>query len=225
MSPNHLPEVDTGGMSALRIGHYWHPGAVTIALLAFAALCCTELSRAAESSEPATPQNTNIFIRPIVEEDKIMAAVGDYQKSMVRVTKDPYRVWWPGKAATVFCNPPSGIPHNPHGNHWVHVFVTPTGTNAMMTGNGKYPEGSIILKQKLLDAAGTRTELYTGMRKREPGYNPDLGDWEFFIVDSSARMITARGKIESCMDCHAKYQATDFVTRRYLNTKEDDGGW
>jgi hypothetical protein len=196
-----------------------------ITLLTLALLVSIEASQAAESSRPASPPNTNSIRGPLLEEDKIIAAIGAYQKTMVRVTESPYQVTWPGKAASTLCGPPPGIPHSPHGNHWIHVFVTSAATNAMLSGQGRYPQGSIILKQKLLDAGGARTELFTGMRKREPGYNPELGDWEFFTLDSTARMVTARGKIESCMDCHTTYQATDFVTRRYLTSKADDGGW
>ena len=93
-----------------------------------------------------------------------------------------------------------------------------------MSGKGKYPKGTIILKQKFTDEAAKNTEFYTGMRKRQAGYNPEAGDWEFFTLNRSGHTVTARGKIESCMDCHTKYKATDFVSRRYLGT-EADSGW
>ena len=35
------------------------------------------------------------------------------------------------------------------------------------------------------------------------------------MLNASGELVTARGKIDSCMDCHAKYDKTDFVTRRY----------
>jgi hypothetical protein len=144
-----------------------------------------------------------------------------HRKEMARVTAKPYRVNWAGSP---LCARPNSIPHSPHGEHWIHVFVSPGGTNAMTTGKGTYPVGTVILKQKFLDAGGTNTDFYTGMRKRERGYNPELGDWEFFTLDRGGYMVTARGKIESCMDCHTKYKTTDFVSRRYLTTKEG-AGW
>ena len=154
------------------------------------------------------------------EDEKIWDYLIHHDKEMVRVTTSPYRVSWAG---TPLCNRPNVIPHSPHGEHWINVFVSPSGTNAMTTGKGTYPVGTLILKQKFSDASGTNTEFYTGMRKREQGYNPDLGDWEFFTLDRGGYTVTARGKIESCMDCHAKFKATDFVSRRYLTTKEDTG--
>lgn len=74
---------------------------------------------------------------------------------------------------------------------------------------------TIILKQKLATPRSTTPELYTGMLKREKGFNPACGDWEFFTMSGDAQAVTARGRIESCMDCHKRYPQSDFVTKRY----------
>ncbi len=143
-----------------------------------------------------------------------------HRSEMIRITSEPYHVSWSGAD---FCNVPvPQPPRSPHREHWIHVFVSPVGTNVMQTGKGVYPVGTVILKQKFLDRDGAKTGLYTGMRKREPGYNIQSGDWEFFTLDGSGQTVTTSGKIDSCMECHAKYSATDFVSRQYLLTKQDD---
>ena len=159
--------------------------------------------------------------RGVTEDEKIWEYVVQHRQEMACVTAAPYHVSWAG---TMLCRRPSSMPHSPHGEHWIHVFVSPGGRMALVSGKGAYPVGTIILKQKFFDAAGTQTDFYTGMRKREPGYNPDLGDWEFFTLESGGKTVTARGRIESCMECHSKYKATDSVSRRYLTTKADEGG-
>jgi hypothetical protein len=166
-------------------------------------------------------RESDVASRGISEDEKIWDYLMQHRKEMARVTEKPYRVNWTGAP---LCIRPTSISHSPHGEHWIHVFVSPSGTNAMATGKGTYPIGTVILKQKFLDAEGTKTDFYTGMRKQESGYNPELGDWEFFTLDSGGHTVTARGKIESCMDCHTKYKAADFVSRRYLTSKED-AGW
>jgi hypothetical protein len=138
-------------------------------------------------------------------------------EQMVRVTAKPFFVVWSGIFS---CRWPPSEKHTPHGSHWIDVFVTPGGTNAMMTGKGTYPEGTMILKQKYSDEKATETEFFTGMLKREEGYNPDAGDWEFFMLNASGTMVTARGRIESCVECHQKYAATDFVARDYLKERK-----
>lgn len=96
-----------------------------------------------------------------------------------------------------------------------HVYVTPDGVAAMKKPEASFPSGTVILKQKFASPTSRATELYTGMLKREKNYNPDCGDWEFFTLSGDAKKVTARGKIESCMDCHKRYSHSDYVTKNY----------
>ncbi len=77
---------------------------------------------------------------------------------------------------------------------------------------GKFPEGSLVLKVKLTDP-DHQPGGFTGMWKREPGYFPAGGDWEYFTVDGPASKITERGKIQTCADCHANYAKGDRITK------------
>jgi hypothetical protein len=78
-----------------------------------------------------------------------------------------------------------------------------------------FPPGAVVLKQKFEDSSARKTVLYTGMLKREAGYNPDCGDWEFFTLSGDRRSITARGRLETCMACHRDYAHSDYVTKAY----------
>jgi Cytochrome P460 len=99
-----------------------------------------------------------------------------------------------------------------------------------------FPEGSVIVKEKIekpLDAQGFKTNLekkienrsadlpslYTIMIKREPGYNSEVGDWEFAVASGKDGRIEASGKLESCQACHLEKRAQDFVFRSYLKSK------
>jgi len=86
----------------------------------------------------------------------------------------------------------------------------------MKTNSAVFPRGTIILKEKFLDSEGKQTELFTGMVKREAGFNSECGDWEFFTLSSDATKITSRGKLEKCMDCHVEYKDRDYVTKNYV---------
>ncbi len=90
----------------------------------------------------------------------------------------------------------------------------------MRSGKDQYPVGTIILKEKKLDANNeASTELFTGMLKREQGYNPECGDWEFFVVNGDGRRVLARGRIDSCVECHQAYVKSDFVVREYVDAR------
>jgi hypothetical protein len=72
---------------------------------------------------------------------------------------------------------------------------------AQNPGSGSYPVGTVI-----------QIVPVEAMVKRAPGYNPDAGDWEFFLLDASAAgtTITQRGPRDvvgpggNCLGCHAK---------------------
>lgn len=88
---------------------------------------------------------------------------------------------------------------------------------------GKFPEGSLILKEKLGKKDGT-TRLFTGMLKRENGYYPEGGDWEYFTVDGAASKIAERGRLSRCATCHEEYPEGDFVTKVYAAPVQLGGG-
>jgi len=134
--------------------------------------------------------------------------------AMVRVTGKPHFVQLTGlEDCRSPVGPAGGTPHN---GHWIDVSVSPAGSKVLRSGKGTYPVGTYLLKAKYLESGRKKTDFFTGMRKRSKGYNPEVGDWEFFTLDRSGSTVTARGKIESCVGCHKQYPATDFVARTYL---------
>ena len=88
---------------------------------------------------------------------------------------------------------------------------------------GKFPEGSLLLKEKLGKEDGA-TKLFTGMLKREKGYYPEGGDWEYFTVDGAASMVAERGKLARCASCHEDYAERDYVTKIYAAPAQLSGG-
>ncbi len=98
----------------------------------------------------------------------------------------------------------------------IQVYVTPESAAAMKTHSAKFATGTVILKQKFASPTATHAELYTGMFKREPGYSPDCGDWEFFTVSGDGKTLMSRGLIKKCVSCHKHYEKSDFVTKAYM---------
>ena len=147
-----------------------------------------------------------------------------HRTNAVRITAEPIKM---ADSIARLCGPPtlsaeeyrilkSKIPlEKPHREKFVHVYVTTNGVNAMKTNNALFPRGTVILKEKFSNAKGESTELFTGMLKREAGFHPRCGDWEFFTLSSDAQQVTARGKLTSCVNCHIEYRASDYVTRNY----------
>ncbi|HKR13963.1 MAG TPA: cytochrome P460 family protein [Pyrinomonadaceae bacterium] len=106
---------------------------------------------------------------------------------------------------------------SPHLNKYISVFVNPVGREQMMTRRKpKFPVGTMIVKEKHGSADSTKPELLTAMIKRQPGYNPESGDWEYLLLDGAASKIVEQGKLTQCSGCHRPYEYSDFVTRTYL---------
>jgi Cytochrome P460 len=106
---------------------------------------------------------------------------------------------------------------NPHTDKFITVYVNDTGKKAMMEQlEAVFPQGSVIVKEKLARKDSSSPELLTAMIKREPGYNPKYGDWDWMVVDGSGTSVLARGKLTNCQGCHETYKGGDYVSRKYL---------
>ena len=83
-----------------------------------------------------------------------------------------------------------------------------------------YPEGAVIVREKLQTEAGS-PELLTAMSKRKKGFNPAANDWEFLVVSGDATKINKREKTGACQSCHQSAGAKDFVFDSYLPVTRD----
>ena len=112
----------------------------------------------------------------------------------------------------------------PHFDRHITVYVNKIGEKAMMTGE-VFPVGSVIVKEKSNSASPIETwdgkvVLSTVMIKREHGYNPTCGDWQFSVINAEVTKTDGDGKLESCMKCHREQAKKDFVYRTYIGRKE-----
>jgi Cytochrome P460 len=111
---------------------------------------------------------------------------------------------------------------SPHADKLITVYVNELGRRAMMNElKPTFAVGSVIVKEKRArenekKGEPDEPELLTVMIKRERGFNPAVGDWEFMATNGAGTKVDARGKLESCQACHAMMKETDFVSRSYL---------
>lgn len=111
---------------------------------------------------------------------------------------------------------------NPHRQKYFTVYVNDIGQSAMMKEKTPtFPEGSVIVKEKLLTEDAAAPELLTVMIKRKKGYSPTTGDWEYMVVSAEMKLL-GRGNLENCQSCHVLNKQTDYVFRSYLPEKVKD---
>ena len=143
----------------------------------------------------------------------ITREVMDRETRLTRITATSIKVDPPYAALCKY--PHAAAEQSPHDSSYIHVYMNVPGINALNTGMTNYPVGTIVLKEKKRTPEQMIPSLFTGMIKREKGYHPEAGDWEFFAANGRGDLIVARGKISSCLDCHSRYQKTDYLTERW----------
>jgi hypothetical protein len=110
-------------------------------------------------------------------------------------------------------------PKNPHekGNTtFARYYANELAQGEIYKDAPKFPVGSMIVREKLLNAEDTKPELVTVMVKREKGFSKKTGDWEYLIVEGDLGKIKQREKTGSCSKCHSSAEQTDFVFKTYL---------
>ena len=92
------------------------------------------------------------------------------------------------------------------------VYVNDIARDAMSSQQpAKFPAGSIIVREKLAKKDDTQPQLLAVMVKRDQGFYPKGGDWEYLVVDGGMTKVRDRQKKGACSDCHAAQKARDFV--------------
>lgn len=93
------------------------------------------------------------------------------------------------------------------------VRVNATGIQSFR--NGKVmPVGSIIAKEKYIGS--NPMSSYALMIKREAGYDPEHGDWQYVYVDSNAKPAVSEGKLVNCIKCHDGAKDSDYLFKFYM---------
>lgn len=137
-------------------------------------------------------------------------------------------------AATRCISIPEVVERGDHADAYSETFVNDTGRAAMFSEpianpakpqdppSIRFPAGSVIIKVKYAAEKGGAAILRTVMIKREAGYNPACGDWEFAVTDGTGFGRTEDGKLARCMTCHEKAGKRDDHTfrRDYLRRSD-----
>lgn len=110
-------------------------------------------------------------------------------------------------------------PRNPHekgGQTFARIFANEPASQEIYKDNPRFAAGSIIVREKLLTENATAPEVVTVMVKREKGFSPKTGDWEFFVIGGALDRVEKRETIGDCAKCHRQTEKTDWVFKTYL---------
>ncbi len=158
--------------------------------------------------------------KPVSQQTLTAPEIADYKKwTLVNPQSFAMSARTAAKCAVRSSAPLSFKSSHPHTkSKFVRVFVNEKGRAAMFQAtNPHFPEGSVIVKEKLPAKDSTKPELLTVMIKQRAGYDPKKGDWEYLVTDGVGKKVYQRGKLENCQSCHAAQSESDYVFRPYVS--------
>jgi hypothetical protein len=91
------------------------------------------------------------------------------------------------------------------------VFVNELATESIKTKSTSFPQGSVIVREKPSKSGGAKPEVLAVMIKREHGFNPDGGDWQFLLIEGAGQKVKLSQKTGACLNCHYSQAKTDYV--------------
>lgn len=189
-------------------------------LLNFGGALAAVLSCVAVLQSQTPNQTANLPNQPglktAVQSDPARTAVGEYLLG-TKVNDEPAIMH---REAAAKCASARDAQNGPHARFYLSVYVNDIGRKVIADVKPKFPVGTLLVKEKLRLPTSRTPELRTAMYKHEPGYDPDHGDWEYFVITGEDLQVTARGKLENCRDCHLAKKDTDYVFLDYLTPKD-----
>jgi hypothetical protein len=109
--------------------------------------------------------------------------------------------------------------HGPHARYSIIVRANPEAV-AAFRNDRPLPTGAVVVKEKYMGMPPSgRLQGYAVMTKREAGYYPDGGDWEYEYVNLRPERKETRGRLANCATCHASAKERDFLFRSYGNAQ------
>lgn len=111
---------------------------------------------------------------------------------------------------------PQKNPHEKGNVTFTRIFANSLAEQEIAKEKPVFPVGSVIVREKLLNKDDTAPEVVTVMVKRQKGFSPKTGNWEFFVLDGKIENVQQRETVGSCSKCHTEAKENDWVFRSYL---------
>jgi hypothetical protein len=140
---------------------------------------------------------------------------------------DSYRSWAPQTAEPVnvtgyifgLCRSPTlpeqAFLESEHGDgRYLQDWANPAAVAGIAArGAPAFAAGSVIVKEKYAELPDNEADLVAIglMIKREPGFNPARGDWDYAYFEPELGIVQTEEQSAYCAGCHSGASATDQV--------------
>jgi hypothetical protein len=155
------------------------------------------------------------------------AGAGDSATLDVQTILNSYRNWAPQTAEPVnvsgyifgLCRlptlPEQAFAESEHGDgRYLQDWANPAAVEGIAArGAPAFAAGSVIVKEKYAELPDSEADLVAIglMIKREPGFNPARGDWDYAYFEPELGVVQTEEQSVYCAGCHSGASATDHV--------------
>lgn len=202
-----------------------------LVLLVFVAGCAPQLVPSVAEPPPVDPPASTVPAMPVAPAPHLASQSAEIEfsswptatRSPVDVSPHVAQMCEPSRSREAIWSTVGGEKrHGPHFKHSIVVRTNPDAMEEFKAGTAPMPVGTVVVKEKHSDPFADAKEPlreYGAMIKREPGYDPQHGDWEYLYVVRQPEKKVTRGRLESCIDCHSHAKDKDYLFRTYLPGK------
>lgn len=173
------------------------------------------------TEKKSIPYLTSDFVIP----DKYKDIIADYPKSWKRLSGYEYSALHWEQFVVIFMNKNQDVYANNH-LEFIRIYEEDLDPEEDEIFFKNYPVGTVILKESFLNNHSRPTDalLLSGMIKREKGYDPKYGNWEYFQSTKQGQIIAhgnSTNKLVSttCIDCHSNIEDKDFIFATHYSIK------
>jgi len=174
------------------------------------------------TADESNPFHKSIFTPP----NGVKGIPNDYRSKWHRITGFEYSGLHWGQFVVVYMNKDAHVYKNNY-EEYVRVYLEDEDEDDVDISFQPYSEGTIFLKEGYLakDGRPGAPSSLTIMIKREPGYDPNNGDWEY-IQSAVKGQIAMQGKFDDpvihkvCSDCHSNMAERDYVFSSFYSHKQ-----
>jgi len=177
------------------------------------------------ASDPTRPQWDARTLAPFVVPKVLDQELRQYRQQWVRVTNlEQSALHW-NQAVVLYMN--QGIAQ--YRSNYAQQRQMADGeqpSDPTQQGFAAYPSGTVLLKENYLLAPGVAPQpaSVTVMLKREGGYDPAMGDWQFLQFDPAGNLLvngnSRTPQVDTaCAFCHRGMVERDYVFSTIVPTQ------
>jgi hypothetical protein len=195
--------------------------------LALALMCAAVLpafaavaeDRAAAPPMPAKKSPAGTAQRPAFTPPKGSGIPADYRKRWQQLTKLAFSGMHWNQSVMVYSNAPDATYRHNQDTWWEQEQNSGWSSDDEQAAPFKtYARGTVLVKEGFkVDEKGRLTPTFLAtMVKRESGFDPEHGDWEYLQSSPQGKVLlrggfSSAGVRAACADCHTNVAERDYV--------------